>query len=197
MLSYPGFTSRIREPLQNPQVRTYIGLSLTLVTIILLLIFAFRPALITVLDLNLKLNTARERTKQLTKKIDQIGVATQNYNKAKPNLPIVLDYLPQDPLLLKALDSINEAANVSGVVLSKIESQNVPLVATTSAGVSQSAAVSLKAEGTLTKLQAFFDRIDNLPRLVRTDRYAIELKNQDSGETAYTATINLTIFYQK
>src|SRR6478672_554325 len=99
MVNNPFTGSSFKTLVAKPVVDESLEKGFTLVTSILLIVFALRPAILTVIDLNLKLATAKQTTKQLTNKIDQLSQAQRNYEAVRADLPVIDAAFPKNPEL--------------------------------------------------------------------------------------------------
>lgn len=194
MVNYSYINSRFWRLVNKPEVKNYINLSFTLLTIILLSIFALKPALVTLAELNLKLTTAKERTEQLDKKIDQLTNAQLSYEQIRPDLEVVNQALPEKPNLADFVKKLNQTASSTSLQLSNFKANDVPFEASQSAKL-ESNMVSFRVSGPMTNIQVFLSKLESLPRVVTVNSFA--LSSADNNSSLYDADLAVSIYNQK
>lgn len=192
MISYAGFQNQVRKQLEDPEVKSYLNLGLTLITIILLSIFALKPAFLTVYELSLKLTAAKQKSLELKNKIAILSEAQENFNKAAGDIPVIKAAIPSDPNLVLAVDQLNQTATLLGLEVTKIEGGNAPLIATREATTTEASKMTIAVIGSIDQIRDFLTQLEKLPRLVEVQRVVVENKESDYG-----ATVTLFVFYQK
>lgn len=200
-LSYKSSLSRYRRYLQMVQSRPLLATSLwvimTLVLLIVLVVLALRPTLITIADLLSKINQQKEVSAQLDQKILQVQEATSNLEQARDKLYLLDLGLPKEALWNELSSNLVGMATVSGTTLQNIVVKKIPLSPSEQLGTKQDPIEVLMPKGIIpirftVVANGNFEQIQELVQLVeRMNRVSIvNMVQITSGkEEGYDVTI--------
>ncbi len=79
---------------QRPDLKAYLELILSIITIGLFVIFAIKPTLVTIAGLITKIQSLEETSTQLTTKITNLGLAQNLYNQNATNITLLAQAVP-------------------------------------------------------------------------------------------------------
>lgn len=178
----------------KPYVRTYTELGYALILSMLLLIFAIRPTLVTIMDLRGTLAKGNSLKEQLNQQVRAVSQAHLNYNEIEKQLPRLEEAVPGNPRILDFFNQVELIAGQYNVLVKDVnyseeqKGKKAPAGASSKEGtVADGAALSLQpqtfkieTQGNLEDLQKFMDHIEGLPRLVGVDKVIIRESSEDS-----------------
>lgn len=174
---------------QRPDLKAYLELILSLITVIVFVIFAIKPTAITVADLLTKIKSLEDTNNQLQTKINNLGVAQTLYNSnqdkiallsfAVPNNPAISDYVRQSEGAITKDQLTNLNMSVDEVKLSQ---------ATESGNIS----VSTITTGKYSDLLQFVKDLENLRRPAYIAKFdLISITNQGNKTLNLITTLKV------
>lgn len=171
---YGRYYAYIEPIVSDPLVRGYFNLVASFLLMAFFLVFALSPTINTILTLQKKITEQRRIVKALDQKIANLVTAQANYSQIESSLPILLAALPERPTPQTIIFEITAMASSSGLVLSGLQFQNLPLSADSIATAVQTQkkpgalkiAFTLNLSGTADKVHDFLTKIENLPRQI-------------------------------
>lgn len=113
--------SFIMEKRQQKQSRQTFEISVTLVLISFFLIFAIRPAVLTITSLISEINTKKELAEKYKKKINSVVQAQTVYSQAQSNYQLINASLPDNYRFSQAAIQIRGITQSSGLSADKID----------------------------------------------------------------------------
>src|SRR3989344_5215636 len=122
-----GFLSHPRQ-----EVRMFIELLLTIITVSIFLFFALRPTVITIIKLNREIADKKNLISQMDQKISNLSQAQTTYNKELPKLKLLDTTIPQTPTPEGFVRQIEGLAAKNGISLNGISSDEISLASTLS-----------------------------------------------------------------
>jgi len=127
---YRSYIKRIVLAYQKRQdVRSFIELLLSLSTITIFGLFAIKPTIVTIIDLNNQINEKKETARLLDKKIQTLIEAEEIFNQNSANLSLIEDAIPKNPKPESYMRQIEYLATKHSVSVSSMDVKNVPLIA--------------------------------------------------------------------
>ena len=185
------------------EIRAYVNLGLAVLTLVLFIVFAIRPTLITISSLLAEIRSQEEVDRKLSEKVKSISLAFTNYSKIKnrldilkesgPDLPIIVNFLRQMEAVAAEKDITIAALSFDGVNVTRDEGGVSEANLESTSGepsVYKIAKFNLIAKGDYSQLDSFIMSLENLRRIVIVDSY---LYSQDeSGGAEGSLSINLT-----
>jgi len=206
-LSYKSSLSRYRRYLQMVQSRPLLATSLwvilSLVLLIVLLVLALRPTLITIADLMSKINQQKAVSQQLEDKMVTVRLASENLDKIGEQLYLLDLGSPKESYWSELSSILVGMATQSGTELDNIVVNRIPLSTNESIGTKQDPVeismpkglipvrFNLTAYGEYEKLEKLVELVEKMRRVSIIDMVQIQLtKNGDyrvtiKAETSY------------
>ena len=130
-LDYKSSLSRYRRYLQMVQTQPLwtasLWVMLSLILLIILLVLALRPTLVTIADLMGKIKQQREVSKQLENKIFTVQKALENLDAVNDKLGLLDEALPKETEWKQIADKLQFIATGSGIALDNILISKIPL----------------------------------------------------------------------
>jgi Tfp pilus assembly protein PilO len=149
-------------------------LVLTFMALIFFGIFAINPTLSTIIDLKKQLKDSQYVADQLQQKITNLSNLQQKYNTLSPQLPVVLDAIPQSPSVFLFSGQIQTLAKQSGLSLTSFQVFEVKLAGDKPLGQKPSFGFSLEASGDYDKLLAFASSLSHMRRIASIESIGME-----------------------
>lgn len=180
-LQYKSSLSRYRRyllTLQNqPLLKASLYLILSLILVIILIVSALRPTLITIADLVGQTNQDRALEQKLDAKINTLKEAQKQLEDASSRLVYLDEAIPPTAALSVWSNSMQALASESGVVVTGISLNKIPVA---NVGQASSLPFQLTAGGSYDSLFHFLQSLQNLRRLIKLDKIGIAHSvNQD------------------
>lgn len=194
---------RIKTFANTTNGKTYTILGLTFVMLALLLLFAFRPTLKTIFELDRKIKEYEDTSNTLERKYQFLLELTHAYSDSVDNADNpgnkeqieLLDQavMPSSPTQDVLYDDFNAMGESTGVTIEGIQSStsNIPSeVAFTGVGATR---VTVSINGTRDQNLNFVSALYDYPRPLVID--SVSLTQSETEETIYRASIVLYSFY--
>jgi Tfp pilus assembly protein PilO len=105
----------------------YLFIILSITASIFFIIFAINPTLSTITKLKKQITDSKFVEAQLSEKINNLSILTQEYEQIKPDLPIILDAVPGSPQTPNLVGQIQSLAKQSSVNLTSVKVVSVNL----------------------------------------------------------------------
>lgn len=168
----------------KPNFRKYLELILSMVTIALFAIFAIRPTILTIIDLNKEIREKQETLSKLSQKIKDLQGGSNTLQVESTRLPIILQAVPDKAspeILIKHLETLAEQNSLkimsiaaSDAVL--IGSDSYIKRSTEGKSLPDNASqlpFTITLTGDYSNLYSFVNNLQNLRRPVQIDSFAI------------------------
>lgn len=146
---------------QRPDLKAYLELLLSLMTVAFLTIFAIKPTVVTIGDLLTKINSEQITSDQLNTKIKNLGVAQKLYNSNTGTILLLNQAVPTNPDVATYIRQTEGALNRDQVKPVNITVGEVSLTAATESGL---ISVTTSSSGTYTSLTSFLKDVESLLR---------------------------------
>ncbi len=198
---YRGFFLNILNAYNTkPNVRVYLELMLSLGTIILFSIFAIKPTILTIIEINNEIKTKEEMLSKLEKKVSDFKIVTSLLQKEKDNLKLVDEAVPSTAELEKVIVQIEAIATSSNVTVSSISSSELILKGTLERkkveedfkplpeGATE-LPITIAVKGDYVNLLNFTKSLEDLRRPMRIDTYIINKSKAVDETSVLTLTI--------
>ena len=203
-LDYKSSLGRYRRYLQlvqnQPLWTASMWVILSLILLIVLTVLALRPTLVTISGLFGQIKQQREMSTKLDEKILKVRKAIDEMEAVKPDLPLLEDALPEQPDWEILANDIYEIATGSGVQITAISLDKIPLSPNEGAAnqqQQQQPVKSLLPQGlmsikfTLTAKGDYLQVIDVLSKLQKMRR--VLLFSNVSVDEDKSGQLNLTV----
>lgn len=178
----------------TPQKRTYTLLGVTFITFALLMWFAVRPTIETILELNNKIKMFKETAQELEFKYQNLLRLTDQYQKptSEGGYKEAIEFfdvyvLPNTGEIPVLIANINEYSKITGVTLKTIQAGEVKESSST-----KSYSFIISVDGSLEDIGNFIGRLEAFPRLLRITNVSI-ISNSNEFST-YSADITFETY---
>ena len=186
---YQKYFAFIQPVVNDPLMRVYFSLALSLFLVTFLVIFALSPTINTVLGLRRKITDEEKITTTLDAKINALVAAGENYNQQAAQLALLGQALPDKPYPEGIIANVLGTATASGVTVSSLQFKPVALTGDDNADVG----FSLSVAGSQTQLHDFLAKTENLLRYIRLGKLVIVF----NGENGPTVDSQVTGYFLK
>lgn len=189
---------------RKADVKVYIEIILSLITVSIFSIFALRPTLITIAQLIKDVDAKKEVLSKMENKLAQLETAQVAYDRDKERLDqllVAIPYTPSPNVFIRQVEavssqtakarslSVSEAAILGiSTVSPKSNDQLMTFpenVITTDVGMSAQTPLS-----SYSAVYEFFKEIENLRTAVKVDTFSVTLEESEEGEKLIIVTIN-------
>lgn len=201
---YKRYTRNLAAMYQKKQeVRAFVELLLSLSAITVFGVFAIRPTIVTILDLNNQISGKEETIKLMDTKIQALAEAQEIYTRNVNTLPLIDIGVPPKPSPEIFIRQVEGLASKHSLFILDMNTKNVPILsATSSSPPSDEEAVStdpypesgesfqfqITAIGSYAGVHAFLNDFEFLKRAMFEDVVSIRLAQ---GELPGELTISL------
>jgi len=158
---------------EKPSVKMFPEILLSLIAISSFSLFALKPTILTILNLNKQIKTKEETIDQMDTKIANLAKAQNIYSQETKRISLLDTALPIDPLLEDAVRQIQGFAQKSNVAITSLSSKMIALKGQDTESVNKDILLPEKSKGVALTLSAsgeypaLFDFINNLEKLRR------------------------------
>jgi len=176
------------EYIQNPKVRNYLNLSLTLGSLAIFLAFAIRPSLNTALRLRNEIRDHQAIDQQMSEKIVALSKARDIQTTMKHNIALLDISIPENSYEGNMLKNLNYVAIRDNVEMTKLdyeyETQEDRKVVK----------MKIAADSDYGNVIQFINSLNNLLRITTVDAVAFKLKDVDDQQIL-EVTLDSGIYY--
>jgi Tfp pilus assembly protein PilO len=206
-LNYKSSLSRYRRYLQMVQSRPLLATSLwvilSLILLIVLLVLALRPTLITIADLVAKIEQQREISQRLEAQMLTVQQAATNLDAVRDKLDLLDSGLPKEAAWNELAWGLSGMATSSGLALDSIVINKIPLSPTELAGNKQETVIistpqgiipvrfTIVATGDYEQIRRLVELVEKMRRISIIDRMQIDTTKEGAvkviiqAETGY------------
>jgi Tfp pilus assembly protein PilO len=166
--------------IKREKAQKYITIVLTLVTAIILGLFAINPTFSTIANLQKQLDDNNFVQQKLQQKINALSILQQKYNNLQPDLPVIYDGVPKTteiPLFMAEIQSISKD---SSLTITSIQVSEVNLSSQTTKN-NGSFDFIITANGTYENLINFLSKISHFQRVVALRNIILSTENGTLG----------------
>jgi Tfp pilus assembly protein PilO len=157
--------SRYLEAVNSrPLWKASLYLILSLMLMIVLLVVALKPTLVTIAGLLGQIHQEQELEKQLDAKIQAVALANQKLLEISTRIAILDEALPTKAEVAAWTNAVDRVGQENQISIPSIELSSVPISATST--TSASYGFTIIAEGSYDGLQRFIQTLQNLRRLI-------------------------------
>jgi Tfp pilus assembly protein PilO len=177
--------------IKREKTQKYITIVLTLVTSIILGLFAINPTFSTIANLQKQIDDNNFVDQKLQQKLNNLAILQQKYSAVQPDLPIISNAVPtttQIPLFIAEVQSI---AKASSITLTSFQTAEVTLSKTTT-GKYSSFDFTVSASGNYQSMQDFLNKLINFQRII-----ALKEVNLSTGNSVLKLTVTGTVFFME
>ena len=163
------FLNVVKTYKKREDLKTYLEITLSLITIIIFSVFALRPTLLTISQLLNEIKTKKETIEKMDQKIDALGRARALYENEQQRISLINIAVPENPSPDTFTQQAEGLVSKNSLTLSKVSMNNVPLKGavqseTTSTQAEESFPFTLSVNGTYPLISQYLTDITNLKR---------------------------------
>lgn len=157
-------TIRSHPIFQNEKTQIYLMLSLTFLSMSFLGIFAINPTLVTITELNKKLEDSTYANDALKTKIGNLSSLQNEYISLTNTWPLVDAAVPDDPHVIYVLGQMQAIAKETGVTVTGLQAFEVELTKGKSRNKEASFTYSVTVQGEAQNLMQFIKTVSSFDR---------------------------------
>jgi Tfp pilus assembly protein PilO len=165
-INYRNSVDRYRKYLlvmqKRPLWRATLFVTLSLLLLIILLVFALRPTLLTIAGLMNDIDTKKEIHAKLEEKVSNLQKMVQSYQRIQDKLPVLEAAIPASPNFSAWGQYIQTSASASGFTIDSLRLEKIALVGTT--GLS-SFDFTISGKGNYTQIHDFIAKLEMARRI--------------------------------
>lgn len=195
-LRYKGFFLNIAEVYRSkPNLKTYLELILSLITIIVFSIFAIKPTVLTILELSKEIENKKEISLKMSQKIDDLQKANSLLQMETERLPLVERAVPDtakpEDIILKTEElAINNSLQLSALTISgvklkgakDIKNKNADKLGKMPEGVDE-LPFTTSLSGSYQNIKSFLLGLENMIRPIKFDSLSINSNKKSDGSS--------------
>ncbi|MFC1625836.1 hypothetical protein ACFL1Q_02260 [Patescibacteria group bacterium] len=178
---------------QKQDLRMFLEVVLSLVTISIFSIFALKPTALTIIELVKEIKGKEETLSLLTQKVQDLNTARNNYESIQSQIQLIESSVPQEPLPDGFTRQIEGIAAKNSVSVSSISVGEIALIGTTKIkkatgklkpfpqGANEMS-VSISVSGGYPNLSSFINDLENLRRPIKIDALQITSSETIGGK---------------
>lgn len=199
---YKGFFLNIWTLYNSkPSLKIYLELMLTLGTITVFALFAIKPTILTIIDLNNEIKSKENTIQKLDQKLASLKTASSLLQTESSNLSFINQSVPSSADVEIAIGQIEKLASLNSITLTNVSVTNVILKGTLDKtkksgdleALSNDAGelpVSFSASGSFLNLFQFLQSIENLRRPIKIDAIIFNSSSNAEDNKVITLTIS-------
>ncbi len=196
-LRYKGFFLDILAIYNSrPNLKAYLELILSLGTIVIFSIYAIKPTVLTIVELNNEIKSKENTVLLLTQKISNLKIASNLLQKESQNLEIIDDAVPTGANVEQLVKQIEKIALDNSVAIRNFSSANIFLKGNSDKKVESELPVSFSITGNYQNLFQFLQTIENLRRPFRIDSFVFNSNITADNEKFIVLTISGNVPYE-
>ena len=196
-LRYKGFFLDILAIYNSrPNLKAYLELILSLGTIVIFSIYAIKPTVLTIVELNNEIKSKENTVLLLTQKISNLKIASNLLQKESQNLEIIDNAVPTGANVEQLVKQIEKIALDNSVAIRNFSSANIFLKGNSDKKVESELPVSFSITGNYQNLFQFLQTIENLRRPFRIDSFVFNSNITADNEKFIVLTISGNVPYE-
>lgn len=203
------FLNVLRLYKSKPNFSIYLELILSLFSIVIFAIYAIRPTVITISELNKEIKTKEETVAKLKQKITNLKTASLALQTEASRLPLITQAVPDSASPESFVKQIETLSTQNGVSITRLSIFDVLLVGKKEdiikskdlenlSGNADELPFSLSVSGPYLNLSTFLKSIESLRRPINVDSFTITSNVTDLGKVlTLTITGRLPFLYKE
>ncbi len=184
-LLYSRYFSYIKPITRLPIIKNYAPTIFTLLTATLLVFFAIKPTLETILVLQKKLADSNEILQKIDKKTRDLSLGKENYYNLDPSIKNKISQAIPDTVNLKSIISLLEqSARLNDASISALQIQPIVIDTKKAEGIigeMREVSFIFNAEGNYNNLTSLLQNLKTSSRLVSIDSLSISRANDSKS----------------
>lgn len=198
---YKGFFLDILNVYNSkPNLKIYLELILSLSTIMIFAIFAIKPTILTIVEINNEIKGKEATIAKLEKKLSDLQKASSLLQNQSQNLKLINESVPTNADIENAIRQIETISSNNSVKLSSLTSADLLLKGTTDKkkknselkslpNSSNELPISFSVSGEYQNLYLFLQSIENLRRPLKMDSFIFASTKSTDDKKLITLTI--------
>lgn len=196
-LRYKGFFLDVLVVYNSrPNLKAYLELILSLGTIVIFSIYAIKPTILTIVELNNEIKSKENTVLLLTQKISNLKIASNLLQKESQNLEIIDNAVPTGANVELLVKQIEKISLDNSVAIRNFSSANIFLKGNSDKKVESELPVSFSITGNYQNLFQFLQTIENLRRPFRIDSFVFNSNITADNEKFIVLTISGNVPYE-
>ncbi|MBL7036351.1 type 4a pilus biogenesis protein PilO [Candidatus Microgenomates bacterium] len=174
----------------RPDLKSFLEIILSLVTILIFALFAIKPTILTIIELTQEIKNKEDVVLKLDQKITNLKNASIIMEQFATTLPLIKQSVPDTANIDGAIGQVQGVAVESGVEILGISSSGITLLGsvdkknTKQENLPQDAGeipVTVSVTGNYQNLQFFLSSIEKLRRPIKIDSFSINSSQTEEG----------------
>lgn len=168
----------------KPNLRIYLELILSLSTIIIFALFAVRPTVLTIIELDKQIKTKEETILNLKLKIKNLQTASNLMQNESENIRFIDQAIPNNASPDTLVRQIQDIAKESSLQILSFSSSGINLLGVDPKNKRQQDELNFtfSATGTYQSIFLFLSRLENLRRPIKFDSFVINSNVTENGK---------------
>lgn len=187
---------------RHPVAGVSLELGLTIGLTVILGLFFIRPSLVTMTELNQKIEDREKLIVQLKKKFTALQTAQARLEEIEPELVVLDQAIPTNGDIMRDLKLLEKIVSEHSVVITSAGIQGIPKYHSEEELENQDIAemvrltipISLTLQGDYQSIRQFIEAIQESRRVIQVDTISFSIR-ESRGEDLLTATTTLTFPY--
>ena len=187
---YKGFFLNVLGAYNSkPNLKIYLELMLSLGTIIIFAIFAIKPTILTIIDINNEIKAKEATIEKLQKKLTDLQTASSILQNQSENLEFINEAIPSNANLEKVTKQIENLAILNSITLTSLTSSDVLIKGQVDKKENE-LPISFSVSGEYQNLFAFLQAIENTKRPFKIDSLIFNSTKSIDEKKLITLTIS-------
>ena len=200
-------SSRYRELFKNlirlyntkPNIKAYLELILTISTVIVFALFAIKPTILTILDLNKEINSKEATVSKLKQKITNLQIANNLLQQEGQSLSFIDQAIPNTAEPDIFLNTVETLAQQNSVLLVGFSITNIELLGKSKDKTLEKGMLlfSLSVSGNYSNLNNFLINLENLRRPFKVESFSFNKNSTENGQVLVLTIAGKLPYYEK
>lgn len=192
---YKDFFLNVRTAYSTkPNLQIYTELVLSLVTVVIFLVFAIRPTVLTIIDLNKDIKAKEDTLLKLRTKIDNLELANNLMQQEFENIEYIYQAVPktsEPETLIRQIELLSNESQlkITGFSFSEVAVKNSK---EDTSKLKNDISFNFSATGSYKDMISFLSKLESLRRAVKFDSFAINGNETENGRVL-VLTINARV----
>lgn len=184
--------------LRQEKAKKFTTIVLTLVTSIILGLFAISPTLSTIANLQKQINDDQFVDQKLQEKISDLATLQQKYANIQNDLPVINAAIPTSTQIPTLVGEIQSVAKDSDLKLDTFQTYEVDLSKAKTDKDYSSFDFGFSGEGTYQEIMAFMDKLVNFQRIITISNTSISKQDEQSTNSENLhLNVKGTVFFKQ
>lgn len=196
-LRYKGFFLDILAIYNSkPNLKTYLELMLSLGTIMIFAVYAIKPTVLTIVELNNEIKSKENTVSLLIQKITNLKTASNILQKESQDLEFIENAVPSNADVEQLINQIEKIAVNNSVAIRNLSSSNVFLKGNSDKKIENELPLSFSITGNYQNLFQFLQTIETFRRPFKIDSFVFNSNITADNEKFIVLTISGSVPYE-